>query len=459
MYQVVKPIVPPGAHILTQSKMEQESPSVKKDDIKYLPCAVEHTGNYFGTKDLSSRCISPVMNEKDNDDFYVHLAKNIVFTLDRTYFDSIDELSWRNIADSLKFSGIDTLEKATAMDLKVCPPCPVFHTWAALHGTTIFDGKNNPERLNGLNYVQRILKEGTELSKNDIPLFIVFSDKALKESQINEMKASFKDHDNILCISLETDLQLKFPKELDWHTAYMGFMFMDCIRIVVSQHITKTINFCIDKAKSENKINLANRFEKLGTNFLFYSDIDNQWLSKPPYIIASHGMFTQPTLSETLPLYGIKDCDADKLFDDDKSILTRHRSFFSDFPYHNTGRTVTWSSDKAKNLFDYILSGEAESNFKHLSNQIAHISSKFNYLLRIDKGVSWKGDNSCFFVADHSKDVFYRGASKRVSVIDLHEKPDGKCANPDPYYREAHSLVGMQLLKYYSHGHDFTWWH
>ncbi|WP_257266325.1 hypothetical protein [Endozoicomonas sp. ONNA2] len=410
MYQV-KSIEQPVPS-LPHSKIEQNSLSAKRDDIKYLTCTEENAGNYFGTKELSSRCISPVMTAKDNDDYYVHLAKNIVFTLDPTYSDSIDEVSWRNIADSLKFSGIDTLEKATAMDLKVCPPCPVFHTWAALHGTTIFDGKNNPERFNGLNYVQRILKEGTELSKNDIPLFIVFSDKGLAKSQINEMKASFKNHDNILCISLETDLQLKFPKQLEWHAECMSYVFMDCIRIVISQHITKIISFCIDKAKYENKANLANRLEKLGTNFLFYSDIDNQWLSKPPYILASHGIFTQPKLSEDLLLGDIKDNVEEKLSEDDKWILARHRSFFSDFPYQNKGKPITWSSDKAKKLFDYILSGEAESNFKHLSNQIVHISSFYKYLLRDDKGVSWKGENSCFFVAEHSKDVFL-GALQR----------------------------------------------
>ncbi|MGI2029197.1 hypothetical protein [Endozoicomonas acroporae] len=235
MHQVVNAQSPTRPH----SEMEQESLSVKRDDIKYLPCTAEHTENYFGTNDLSSRCISPVMTEKDNDDHYVHLAKNIVFTLDPTYFDSIDEVSWRNIADGLKFSGID-----------------------------------------------------------------------------------------------------------------------------------------------------------------------NQWLSKPPYILARHGIFTQPKLSVSLPLGNIKDNVEEQLSEDDKSILARHRLFFSGFPYHNKGKPITWSSDKVKKLSDYILSGEAGSNFKHLSNQIVDVSSDYKYLLHDDRGVCWKGDNSCFFVAEHSKDFF-----------------------------------------------------
>ncbi|WP_257291826.1 hypothetical protein [Endozoicomonas sp. ONNA1] len=430
-------------------------------DRKYLSKAEECTEDYLEHKVLSLRSISLAPTEKDKDHHYIALAKNIVANESPFFLNSIDDESWKNMADSLKFSNINSLEKAIAMDLRVCPPCPLFHTWVALHGTTIFNGLNTPKRLRGINYVERILKEGTDLSKNDIPLFIVFSEMNLTESQINEMKGEFKDHDNILCISLETDLQLKFPKPLEKHASSMSFEFMDSIRLVVSQHITETISFCIDKAKSENKIKLANRLEKLGTNYLFYSDIDNQWISKPPHILASHGIFSQPTISRSLPLIYIKSEDEKKLSDVDRKLLERHRSFFSELPYLYKRNSEKWSTDKAKKLFDYILSGEAECNFKHLSKQITHISPIYTCLFNIDEGVSWEGENSCFFVAEHSKEVFLRGALKTPWRIDLHQKPTSKLAddsyNPDLYYKEAHSLIGMQLLKYYYHGHDFTW--
>ena len=461
MDQLVNPTLLPGAYTPEHSEMEVDSLlSINSaDDKKYLPGAAGNTGNYF-EKDLSSRCISEVMTEKDKDNHYIGLAKNIVLTVDPTLHDSIDEDSWKNMADSLKFSGIDSLEKATAMDLKVCPPCPVFHTWAALHGTTIFNGLNTPNKFNGMNYVQRILEEGTELSKNDIPLLIVFSDMNLSEYQIDQMKDEFKNHDNILCVSLETDLQLKFPLELKEHASSMGVRFMDSIRIVVSQNITKTISFCMDKAKSENKAQLADRLEKLGVNHLFYSDIDNQWLSKPLYILARHGMFTLPTMSEELPLIKhIYDWDVKKLSDLDRERLEAHRSFFSDLPCLNKRNPKKWSKEKAGKLFDYVLSDKAKLNYQHLSKQLAYISSKFDYLLKPDdEVVSWEGDNGCFFVTEHSKDAFLRASMKRFWMIDLHQKPNTKyCHNPDPYYREAHSLVGMQLLKHYYYGLDHSW--
>ena len=189
MDQVVRTIIFPEVYPPSQFETGAGSLSKNKsDDQKYLPKAAEHTGNDFEHKGFSSRCISLVSAENDNDDYYINLAKNIVSTVDPIFQDSIDEESWRNMADSLKFSGVNSLEKAIAMNLRVCPPCPVFHTWAALHGTSIFNGLNTPQKFNGINYTQRILEEGTELGKNDVPLFIVFSDMNLTKSQIDEMK-------------------------------------------------------------------------------------------------------------------------------------------------------------------------------------------------------------------------------------------------------------------------------
>ncbi|WP_448216607.1 hypothetical protein [Endozoicomonas sp. 2B-B] len=462
MDQAIKPDISSWGYILPYPEVVADTPSrYRADAEKYLPNLDEYTENQLLNKDLSSRCISLAQTEKNDDNHHLKLSKNIVFTQDRTYFELIDEESWKNMADSLKFSGIDSLEKAIAMDLRVCPPCPVFHTWVALHGTSIFNGLNNPEKLAGLNYVQRILEEGTNLSKSDIPLLIVYSDKNLTISQINEMKAEFKDHDNILCISFETDLQLKFLAQLERYASSMNFHFMDSIRIIVSQNITKTISFCIDKAKSENKTELANRLEKLGVNHLFYSDIDNQWLTRPPYILASHGTFTQPMISKILSLTHIREGVVEKLSEINRELLGWHKSFFSEMPYFKKRKSTKWSVEKAKKLFDYILSGDAESNYEHLSKQIAHISPHHNYLLIPDRAVSWEGENSCCFFSEQSKDVFLEGALKRPFIIDLHQMPDSRLDNdsynPDQYYREAHSLVGMQLLKYYSHGNDNTW--
>ena len=427
---------------------------------KYLPETEQQLKNEFGRKRTASRCVS-LISAKKTRDHYTQLAKNIVATVDPDFFDSIDEESWGNMADSLKFSRVDSLEKAIAMDLRVCPPCPVFHTWAALHGTTIFNGSNNPKRYAGIDYVQRILEEGSKLGENGIPLLIVFSDMDLTSDQIGDMKDEFSQHDNILCVSLETDLQLGFIKELEKYASAMTLEFMDSIRIVVSQNISKVKSFCIAKAKSEGKINLAARLENLDSDYLFYSDIDNQWLSKPPFILARHGIFTQPELSTTLSLVKIIEDKIEKLSDSDRQRLDVHRSYFSQLPYFNKGKSGCWSTDKAKKLFSYIFSGEAESNFHYLSRQIANISPYSEFLTTRDNPVSWYGENSCFFVAEHSKDIFLKGALKRPCIIDLHQKPISKIRddiyNPDPYYREAHSLIGMQLLRYYYQGHDYTW--
>ncbi|MCL6270811.1 hypothetical protein M3P05_12840 [Sansalvadorimonas sp. 2012CJ34-2] len=452
---------PLDEYLQPYSEIGLDSPSRNRsNEQKHLPNAPQKIEHESYQKKLKSRCTSSVSTKKDNS-YYAGIAKALISKFDPVFFDSIDEESWKNMADSLMFSGVDSLDKAIAMDLRLCPPCPVFHTWVGLYGTTIFNGSNNPKKLAGINYVERILGEATDLSKHDIPLLIVFSEMNLTKNQIDEMKAEFEIHNNILLVSFETELQLKFIVELEKHAKSMCVEFMDSIRVVVSQSISKVITFCIEKAISERKMKLAKRLEKCGVNYLFYSDIDNQWLSKPPYILARHGIFTQPKLSITLPLISIDGDVVEKLSDIDKHRLMKHRSFFSEIPYFDKSKSWKWSTEKAKKLFDYILSGEAECNFKYLSEQLAHISPHYNYLLKPDEGVYWEGENSCFFVSEHSKDVFLRGALKRPWLIDLHQKPKSESLddayNPDRYYKEAHSLVGMQLLKYYYHGHDFTW--
>ena len=97
--------------------------------------------------------VTAAQQSGDELDKHLAIARTVIAKNDPKYLKDISAQSWANIAQGLKFAGVDTYELADKMNLRVCPPSTVINTWAALHGTTIFDGINNPKGYEHLNYV------------------------------------------------------------------------------------------------------------------------------------------------------------------------------------------------------------------------------------------------------------------------------------------------------------------
>ena len=199
-------------------------------------------------------------------DKYLAIARTIIGKNDPKYLKDISAQSWVNIAQGLKFAGVDTSELADRMNLRVCPPSTVINTWAALHGTTIFDGTNNPKGYEHLNYVRSIGQHATRLADWNLPLLIVFSNRNLTPEQIEKMHSDFASHNNILCICMESELGLNnvheftkltlnrsFETNLTGLTGKINFYYIDAMRIVLCNWIDKLLGYAQEKALAEGK--------------------------------------------------------------------------------------------------------------------------------------------------------------------------------------------------------------
>ena len=115
----------------------------------------------------------------------------------------VDDDSITNMAEALKFAGIDTLKCVESMNLQIIPPGPVFHTWYAYKGTTLFDGINNDEKFD---YVKQLNDQALRLAEWDIPMILVYTNNSMTEDQVERMDSLFENHPNIVVLNIERDL-------------------------------------------------------------------------------------------------------------------------------------------------------------------------------------------------------------------------------------------------------------
>ena len=234
--------------------------------------------------------IAPALRLWAEREKYRAIAKAVIGKNDPKYLDDISEQSWVNMAQGLQFAGVDTNELADTMNLRVCPPSTVINTWAALHGTTIFDGANNPKGYEHLNYVRSIGQHATRLADWGLPLLIVFSNRNLTPEQIEKMHGDFASHNNVLCICMESELGLDNVSELNklvlsrklksGLTGTLNFYYIDAMRIVLCNWIDKLLGYAQEKALSEGKEAMYERLKRAGRESIFYCDMDDPLAAK-----------------------------------------------------------------------------------------------------------------------------------------------------------------------------------
>ena len=238
---------------------------------------------------------------------------------------NIDDWSLQNMACAMRFSGVDSLQKAMDLKLDIIPPGPVFHTWYAHKGTTIFDGHNNARKID---YVDRISREATLLERWKIPLFIVYTENSMTEDQIQTMRSLFKNHPNIVTLSIEHDLNDLPMAQLYQKQELHSNIYLDGIRGSVIMDYERVLSALDRKAIQEGKNEFSERLTALGNRSIIYSDIDNLLLRRPPYILsfssfvkcplfidhtATHFKATGSSLLSYLPHHGAKSASKDDL--------------------------------------------------------------------------------------------------------------------------------------------------
>ncbi len=287
---------------------------------------------------------------------------------------TVDETSRLAMAEALEFAGIDTLEQVESLNLRIIPPGPIIHTWYARYNTGLFDGKNNPPHVKGLDYVTRISEQADRLKEWGIPVILVYLERDMPSLELEKMKKIFCEHENILVMSLESDLSsLKYT---EYYKRKDAKNLLDDPRYSLCREFPELLLQAQRKAELVGKRLLSHNLVALGGLSVIYSDIDNTFLCKPMFQLAMYGVRNVCPFRKE---FSLQDDKIFKKYLDDSmlsEIAQRHKEIFSHEGViaRKKERLLTGTlKDRAKRLYEYLLSGEALHNYRHLEPELDNV--------------------------------------------------------------------------------------
>ena len=280
---------------------------------------------------------------------------------------TVDDASRLAMTEALKFSGIDTLEQAKSLNLKIIPPGPVLHTWYAKFQTGLFDGKNNPSHVKGLNYVERVSEQADRLKEWGIPVILVYLERDMPPLELNKMQTIFSSHENILVMSLEHDL-ISLESTAHYKSPNAN-QLLDDLRFSLCREFPEVLSLAQKKAESVGKTLLLHNLLALGGSSIIYSDIDNTFLRRPMFQLAAYGgRNVCPFVVE----FSLQDDKIYGKYSDSSSFYKAAKMHRDKFSHEGVicRKKERFSTDtlkeRAETLYEYIFSGEAISNYRHL---------------------------------------------------------------------------------------------
>lgn len=365
------------------------------------------------------------------------LHKNIVDQLLRIQPDlDVDQVSYQTMVDSLAFSGINTMEQVESLNLRIIPPGPVFHTWWAKYGTGIFDSTNNPDHLTGLNYVSRIEKQAERLKQWDIPVFIVYLERDMQESELIKMRKLFEKHENIVMLSVESDLT-----SLSSYRHYLdpnSFQLLDDVRFAICKEFPVVLSAVKNKAAEKSKFEYVKRLEAMKGKSIIYSDIDNTFIRRPLYQITSNGFRHASVVSKKFRFFGDYDMD------NAPSTISRHMNYFVHEGVY-CKKMERFNSDyllkSADSLYEYLLSGEAFATYKQIGG-----------LLDLNTDSVFGNDVGYITIDEKSLDMVKK-SFRCFPGLEWMETVEE--AQPSDY--RVKNMLGLQQIKQLHCGRDGTW--
>ncbi|UYM17938.1 hypothetical protein [Endozoicomonas euniceicola] len=272
----------------------------------------------------------------------------------------IDSFSLENMATALFYSGINSFDEAQSLNLKIIPPGPIFHTWYAYHGTTLFDGKNNEK---GFDYVSLIAEEASRLSKDNIPVILIYTNNSMSKEQIETMNNLFADHSNILVISIEEDLSESAMVEKFSKQETKSVDLMDLIRVCAIVDAKYVLSVAKHKSKQIGKKLFHEKLSLWEDKSLRYIDIDNVLIRPATFQIAENGFCKTSHLYIKNFLIGQK--KHERLTTDKKQRIAQHNDHF-EYLRNTQSTDIKDLKEKAEQLHRYLVNGQALRECKKL---------------------------------------------------------------------------------------------
>ncbi len=357
---------------------------------------------------------------------------------------TVDDDSRQSMAEALRFSGIDTLEQAEYLHLRVIPPGPVFHTWYARYKTGLFDGGNNPAHVEGLDYVTRVAEQASRLKEWGIPVMLIYLERDMPDSELRKMRELFSKHENILVMSLEGDLSSL--KCTEHYKSEFVSSLLDEPRFSLCSEFPDLLLLAQRKAESVGKMLLLENLKALGGQSIIYSDIDNTLIHRPMFQLAAYGYrFVCPFRKE----FSLQDDKEFGRYSDENTTSELAETIKDLFAHESvTGvrkkRVLTTAGlkDKAERLYDYLYSGMAVNNYKILNPGSVYESE----CIFRHEGAGYIVVNKDALAVANQADQWWSGVDWYCSLVEKQDL-DNQLLN----------LHGLQQLKQVHIGRDETW--
>ncbi|MFK0569911.1 hypothetical protein [Endozoicomonas sp.] len=383
-----------------------------------------------------------------------------------------------NMALGLEFAGV-TAEEIENRNYQIIKPGPVIYTWTALYGTTIFNGHDlgEPDQISRhFNYVDRIKDQAGKLKKQGVPVLVIYSESNMDDGQIKIMESIFNDSDNIVVLNIERELNHlgEFKKILiepnhyhrkDSNPAKFCEHILDRIRIAALIEGKNTLSAALEKAKKTDKKQVEEKLKLEDFTSLMYTDTDNSWFDRVPYMVAPDGMYSFPSMSFDFTLSNFsRYCEEHSVPDDLKEKITRHQKYLSNYPVMRPMAEMSqeqqeiiqkikkhdkyqWNHEDAQTSFSFMFS-EFQENFTTVIDQWKKqglpslLKKEFD---NIDP-IIWSGDNGLISVNLAEKCKFTNKFIGYPPVVDFFEGED-----------TPHRLAAIQCWRYFYGGHDESW--
>ena len=387
-----------------------------------------------------------------SDVFECEAHKKIVCTLIAEQIPTfiVDDDSLVNMAEALKFAGIDTIECAEKMNLQIIPPGPVFHTWYAYKGITLFDGVNNEK---GFNYVAQLNEQAKRLAEWDIPMIVIYTTNSMTKDQIIKMDSIFDNHSNIIVLNIERDLS-DLPLSQRFLIQKKGEeMYLDGIRSEVLMDFQRVLSKAKIQANNKGKKGASQRLDKWQNKSITYMDMDNYFLRRPFFQIAPNGFLKTYNFSHHFKLKNIE-VYANKIgitLPSDLIEDVRKQSDLLEFTHvHGKNPSVADINRKAEKLYTFVRSGEAERVWHRASR---YLNLKFMNQSWTELFVPWTRD--CNFLMAKSgfearipPDSLRYGPASRSEQNPIYEAVLEDQTMPAEEFKEkAIRLGGLQQIK------------
>ena len=354
----------------------------------------------------------------------------------------LDEESVYSMASALYAADIKTIEEAHRFKLVIVPPGPVFHTWYAMHGTTLFNGTNN---VKGYDYVEMIKKEAEYLQQFHLPVLLVYSTLNMTAEQTEEMQKLFQESENIISICLETDFP-EHPMTSSLRGHEEGIDRVDYIRYAASLHWREILEKSLEKAEITGKKQAAENLQHRKNQSLVYSDIDNVQIRPNLYMLSGPGftMCSHPADS----IY-IEEWEIEKEISANKPDVSREE--------------VQAHNHIVRHLWYHVENPVHNPHYARLCHDKLHSALLSGYLQ--DNLIRWLEQKPSIFQAEIS---YFRVGSENTSGIEIGEVMESERNIFDKFYphitdtlapdkEKMVTLLGMQQLKLHFINHHHSW--